>query len=168
MRSRVRFETFAAEATRLPCVNDVIIGAFGKHTPEYYERILAGTELALAWAPHYAEALDARGMALVHLGRLKDAEVVMKRRLEADPEAYPAHANLGTLYTFSGDYDAALADYRSAIEYYVNELKESAAQDADGGSDLADGSTGATPSARAGQRAVVGTIAIKMARLHAY
>jgi tetratricopeptide (TPR) repeat protein len=110
------WETFAAEASRLPCVNDLILGAFGTHTPEYYEATVRATDYALAWAPHYTEALDAKGMALVHLGRLAEAEPVLLTRLRAAPDAYPSHANLGTLLTFSGHYDRALVHVDRALE----------------------------------------------------
>jgi tetratricopeptide (TPR) repeat protein len=110
------WETFAAEASRLPCVSDVIVGAFGTHTEEYYEATIEATEIALAWAPNYAEALDAQGLALVHLGRYEEAKPVLLRRAAVAPDAYPSHANLGTLYTFTGDYELALGAIDEALK----------------------------------------------------
>src|SRR5262249_26082535 len=63
---------------------------------------------ALALAPGWLEALDMRAIALLKAGRLDEAEKTMRERLRLAPEAYPSHANLGTLYTFTGDYDKAL------------------------------------------------------------
>lgn len=109
------WETFAAEAARLPCVSDLVIGAFATHTPEYYETTVQATDLALAWAPYYAEALDAKGMALVHLGRHADAEPVLRARALAAPDAYASHANLGTLFTFNGQYGPAIEHVDKAL-----------------------------------------------------
>lgn len=40
--------------------------------------------------------------------RLDEAKEVFVRRAALDPDGHPTHANLGTLYTFTGDFDRAL------------------------------------------------------------
>lgn len=112
------YETYHAEAESLPCVLDAILGFWPKHTDRYHEVRLEATEHALRWVPGWAEGLDAKGVSLMKLGRMEQAEAVMKQRHALDPDAYPGHANLGTLYTFTGDYEPALThiDRAMAIE----------------------------------------------------
>jgi tetratricopeptide (TPR) repeat protein len=112
------WETYAAEAKALPCVHDALVGYFPKHGNAYHLAVIAAVDYGASWAPAYTAGLDAKGLALLHLGRLEDARAVMLARLAAAPNAYPSHANLGTLYTFSGDYEKALehVDRAMAIE----------------------------------------------------
>ncbi len=112
------WETYHAEARSLPCVFDALLGFWPKHTPEYHQVRIEAADQALRWIPGWAEGLDAKGISLMKLGRLERAEAVMARRHDLAPEAYPGHANLGTLYTFTGDFDRALAhiDRAMAIE----------------------------------------------------
>ncbi len=109
-------ETYHAEATQLPCVADVLLGFTTPHTPEYYEARVAAMDEALAVLPVWLEGLDNKGIALLHLGRLEEAEAVMRRRFELAPEAYAGHANLGTIYTFMGRLDEAEDHIRAAME----------------------------------------------------
>lgn len=109
-------ETYHAEAESLPCVFDAILGYWPRHTDRYYEVRLAAVDHALRWTPHWAEGLDTKGVALMKLGRMAKAEEVMKQRLALDPEAYAGHANLGTLYTFTGDFEAALTHIDQATK----------------------------------------------------
>lgn len=108
-------ETYYAEGDKLPCVTDALLGFVAEHTPEYYEARIAAMDEALAVVPSWLEGLDNKGIALLHLGRLDEAEVVMKRRHELTPEAYAGHANLGTLYTFMGRLDEAEKHIRAAM-----------------------------------------------------
>jgi tetratricopeptide (TPR) repeat protein len=109
-------ESYHAEAKSLPCVFNALTGIYPRHTPRYYETRVAGADAALAWAPDLAAALDDEGIALMKLGRLPEARAVMERRAKLAPDAYPAHANLGTLYTFTGDWDLALREIDRAMK----------------------------------------------------
>jgi len=102
------WETYHAEAKSLPCVHDALLGYWPKHTDAYHETRIAAADHGLRWVPGWTEGLDARGLSLLHLGRHEEAEAVMRRRHAIAPDAYPSHANLGTLYTFTGKFDAAL------------------------------------------------------------
>jgi tetratricopeptide (TPR) repeat protein len=112
------WETYAAEAKSLPCVHDALVGYFPKHGEAYHRAVIDAVGFATSWAPAFTAGLDAKGLSLMHLGRLPEARVVMLARLAAAPSAYPSHANLGTLYTFTGEYDKALEhiDRAMAIE----------------------------------------------------
>ena len=100
----------------MPCVFDALMGYWPKHTDAYYERRIEAFDLGLAWMPDWTDGLDAKGISLLKLGRLPEAETVMKRRLDIAPDAYPSHANLGTLYTFTGAYDDALRHIDRAMK----------------------------------------------------
>jgi tetratricopeptide (TPR) repeat protein len=102
------WETYHAEATSLPCVFDALVGAWPKHTDDYHRARIEAADHALRWVPGWTEGLDAKGISLLKLGRLAEAETVMQQRLDLAPRAYPGHANLGTLYTFTGDHAKAL------------------------------------------------------------
>jgi tetratricopeptide (TPR) repeat protein len=112
---------------------------------------LAAEQAAAAFAND--EAIAAFTMALESAGRSAAGAAPKVIALLAERRA--------DVRALVGDYDAALADYRSAIEYYLNELKEAAERD-----DEAEAGSATMPNQ--GYRAVVGTLAIKMARLHSY
>ncbi|MCY1060069.1 hypothetical protein [Nannocystis sp. SCPEA4] len=109
------YETYHAEANSLPCVLDTLLGLWPKHTPEFYETQAEAFDYALAWAPYWTDGLDARGVVHMRLGQLEEARRVMSLRHEVAPEAYASHANLGTLYTFTGDDEAALRHIDTAL-----------------------------------------------------
>jgi tetratricopeptide (TPR) repeat protein len=112
------WETYAAEAKSLPCVHDALVGYFPKHGEAYHRAVIDAVDYATSWAPAFTAGLDAKGIALMHLGRLEEARAVMSKRLAVAPDAYPSHANLGTLYTFTGEYEKALehVDRAMALE----------------------------------------------------
>jgi tetratricopeptide (TPR) repeat protein len=110
------WETYAAEAKALPCVHDALVGYFPKHGDAYHRAVIAAVDYGASWAPAYTAGLDAKGLALMHLGHLEEAKRVMLARLAAAPNAYPTHANLGTLYTFTGEYEKALAHVDRAMD----------------------------------------------------
>ncbi|HLT37119.1 MAG TPA: hypothetical protein VK034_12570, partial [Enhygromyxa sp.] len=109
------WETYHAEAKSLPCVHDALLGYWPKHTDEYHQARIEAADHALRWLPGWTEGLDAKGLSLLRLGRLDEAEAVMKRRHAIAPAAYPGHANLGTLYTFTGDFAGALEHIDAAM-----------------------------------------------------
>lgn len=102
------WETYHAEAKSLPCVHDALLGYWPKHTEAYHETRIAAADYGLRWVPGWTEGLDAKGISLLHLRRFEQAEAIMRQRHAIAPDAYPSHANLGTLYTFTGKFDAAL------------------------------------------------------------
>lgn len=109
------WETYHAEAKSLPCVHDALLGYWPKHTDEYQQARIDAADQALRWLPGWTEGLDAKGLSLLRLGRLEQAEAVMKQRHAIAPAAYPSHANLGTLYTFTGDFARALEHIDAAM-----------------------------------------------------
>lgn len=110
------WETYAAEGKALPCVHDALVGYFPKHSDAYHRTVIAAVDYATSWAPSFTAGLDAKGLSLMHLGRLEEARAVMLARLAVAPDAYPSHANLGTLYTFTGEYEKALQHIDRAMK----------------------------------------------------
>jgi tetratricopeptide (TPR) repeat protein len=108
-------ETYHAEARSLPCVFEVLVGAYPQHTEEYYEARIYAADQALLFAPYYLEALDMKAVALLKLRRYEEARAVLLARAAADPDGYETHANLGTLYTFTGELDLALEHIDKAM-----------------------------------------------------
>jgi tetratricopeptide (TPR) repeat protein len=109
------WETYHAEAKSLPCVHDALLGYWPKHTAQWHETRIAAADQALRWVPGWTEGLDAKGLSLLHLGRLAEATAVLERRAAIAPDAYPSHANLGTVYTFTGAYAEALTHIDAAM-----------------------------------------------------
>lgn len=109
------YETYHAEANALPCVLDTLVGNWPRHTPEFYAAQAEAFDYALAWAPYWTDGLDARGVVSMRQGQLDRAREAMTLRHEVAPTAYASHANLGTLYTFTGDHEAAMRHIDEAL-----------------------------------------------------
>jgi len=109
-------ETVFAESTTLPCVYSVVFGRYAKHTPEYLRARIAAADAALAWSPTAVDALDMKAIAQLRLGELEPAKKTMLARAAIEPEAYATHANLGTLLTFTGEFEASLKHIDAATK----------------------------------------------------
>src|SRR5690606_3996092 len=110
------YETYQAEAKSLPCVYDALLGFWPAHDPSYHQQRIAAFDYAAAWYPDWTPGLDARGISYMKLGQLDAARVPMTARLELTPDAYPAHANLGTLFTFAAQFEEALLHIDRAMK----------------------------------------------------
>jgi tetratricopeptide (TPR) repeat protein len=108
-------ESYAAEEHALPCFTRVLTDTFVQHSAVYFETRLRAAESALAVDPWNPWALDMASTSLLKLKRFPEAEAKMQARLEAFPDAYASHANLGTLYTFTGQFDKALIHIDKAL-----------------------------------------------------
>ncbi|MBC7156213.1 MAG: tetratricopeptide repeat protein [Rhodobacteraceae bacterium] len=62
-----------------------------------------------------ADVLAAIGSANLRLGRLGQAEQVLRRAIEADPDAVPAHNNLGVVLMERGRWGEASREFRIAF-----------------------------------------------------
>jgi tetratricopeptide (TPR) repeat protein len=114
------YESYHEEAVALPCVYAVLLGSFPQHTNEYFEAQIKAADAALLLSPYWLEGLQLKGLALMKLSKLKEAEEVFLQHLKIDPDGYASHANLGTLYTFTGDYEKALSHIDKAMEIEPN------------------------------------------------
>lgn len=110
------YETYHAEAKKLPCVTDTLLGYTTPHTREYHQARVAAMDLALEVAPTWLDGLDTKGLSLMYLGELEQAEATLQRRHQLAPDAYAGHANLGTLYTFMGRFDEAQKHIEAAMK----------------------------------------------------
>jgi tetratricopeptide (TPR) repeat protein len=77
---------------------------------------LAGYEAQLARLPDQVDSLDGAGLLYLKLGRLDDAERVLRRAVELDPRAAPPKSHLGLVRQARGDKAGALALFRAAVD----------------------------------------------------
>lgn len=87
-------------------------------------RLMAASEPELALRAYYraaaeqgmnADVLSAIGSANLALGRLNQAEQILRRAIEEDPNFVPAINNLGVVLMEMGDYGEARAVFRQAF-----------------------------------------------------
>ncbi len=112
-------DTLDTELRGLPDSLDLVIGRWHRHSEAYYHdrvaKLNAKPEMELA-------DFDDLAVAHEHLGQRDQAIEVMARKakaLAANPDKehqYRYHANLGTFYAHSGQFDDALAQLRTAVE----------------------------------------------------
>ena len=77
---------------------------------------LAGYEAQLARSPDSADSLDGAGLLYLKLGRLDDAERVLRRAIEIEPGSGAPKSHLGLVRQARGDRAGALALFRAAVE----------------------------------------------------
>jgi type II secretory pathway predicted ATPase ExeA/Flp pilus assembly protein TadD len=87
-----------------------------KRAVELFEDIIAQDPLTMQKVNvYYSQAL--RGQADMLLGiNLREAELLLVKAIEIDPQNAKAHFDLGKLYTRSKDYSKAIKAYRNAAE----------------------------------------------------
>ena len=76
---------------------------------------LAGYESMLARFPDQVDYLDGAGLLYTRLGRLDDAERVLRRAVAVDPASSDARNHLGLVRQARGDGAGALALFREAV-----------------------------------------------------
>ena len=72
--------------------------------------------LAVALSPNYATAHQWYALSLAVRGRLDEAKAEMAAAIECDPLSPNMRADMAQLCFFAGDYDAAIAHCRAALE----------------------------------------------------
>ncbi|HUD45607.1 MAG TPA: tetratricopeptide repeat protein [Candidatus Baltobacteraceae bacterium] len=108
-------QTMADRYTYVPLTGIFIILAWG------------GCELANVWrAQRLAAGVAAAALAVCaaltahQLTFWKDSETLFRRMIDATPNNYMAHYNLGNLYSREGKIDAAAANYEAALQEEPN------------------------------------------------
>jgi tetratricopeptide (TPR) repeat protein len=76
---------------------------------------LKAADAGLAIDPQHAVCLNARGIALVNLGRRDEASTTIGGALERNPHNATTHANQGWALLHAGDHKAALLHFREAL-----------------------------------------------------
>jgi Flp pilus assembly protein TadD len=79
------------------------------------DEALKAFEAAIALAPGYAEAYNARGISLFKLDRAEDALASFQRALDLNPAYAECHNNRGIVLHEMGRLDAALASFDKAV-----------------------------------------------------
>jgi tetratricopeptide (TPR) repeat protein len=83
---------------------------------EDLDKVLAVTEQALEKYPDDKEFIQEKITTLILLERVDEAEAELKAAIADDPENPMLYYQLGYLYDFQEDYDAALEQYKAALE----------------------------------------------------
>jgi tetratricopeptide (TPR) repeat protein len=81
-----------------------------------YDKALEMFNELLGEMPEYKEAHLARAITLLQMGRLDESRKSFDRSIELDDDYAQAYANRGILNDRAGQHEAALHDYRKAIE----------------------------------------------------
>lgn len=80
-----------------------------------YNVALTSYRMAEAAAETHAQSLQGQGLALALLGRSGEAQAMLKRAVEQDPQAWRAWSALGAEYDARGDWAAAENAYAQAM-----------------------------------------------------
>ncbi len=88
-----------------------------------YDRAVRSFECALAMEPENWSLVDDQVEALVADGRIPEAAERLEMLLEAQGEFPDLHARLGDMYSRLGDDDAAMREYRRAIDLQPDYLE---------------------------------------------
>ena len=114
------YDTLHEERSRFPSVLELIVGHYPQHSDEFYEWRIADREAKLARLdagdPATLPLRDDLAVAHDKLGHPERGIELMRASLEVEPNRYETHANLGTFYIHSGEYERGLAHIKRAIE----------------------------------------------------
>jgi tetratricopeptide (TPR) repeat protein len=83
-----------------------------------HEEAVKSFESALALHPDFFEALISLSGALIDLNRPGRAIAALKRAIALEPSSYEAYFNLGIAEKAAGNYDAAMAAYRTSLSLF--------------------------------------------------
>lgn len=119
-------DTIGMERRRFPGVNELIVGKFLRHSPEFYAARIKDRRARLAalgpddgsvgkGSEAHLALLDDLAVALDKTGKPEEAAGVMRQALALAPERYETHANLGTHLIHSGQYKEGLEHLKRAI-----------------------------------------------------
>jgi tetratricopeptide (TPR) repeat protein len=81
-----------------------------------YDEALQLLNGVLTENPGYKEAYQALAITLLHMGRFDDSRIAFDRAIRMDENYAEAYANRGILNDKVGRHEAALHDYRRALE----------------------------------------------------
>ncbi|MDB5808385.1 MAG: domain/SEC-C motif domain protein [Betaproteobacteria bacterium] len=77
--------------------------------------VVTRCKAALARAPHQSQVINLLAAALLAQGKTQEGIGQLRRAIELAPGAN-AHAQLGSVLAATGDFDAAVASYRAAVD----------------------------------------------------
>ncbi len=81
-----------------------------------YDQAIAEFELALGQSPRHREAHFGLAVTYLRMDRLEDAVAKLDEVVAIDPAFGPAYANRGIVQDRLGRHQAAITDYRRAVE----------------------------------------------------
>jgi tetratricopeptide (TPR) repeat protein len=94
--------------------------AFIRMKQRDWPRALAAADAGLESDPEHAGCLNARGMALVNLGRRGEAGQTLQGALDRNPHNAMTHANQGWAMLHAGRHKEALVHFREALRIDPN------------------------------------------------
>jgi tetratricopeptide (TPR) repeat protein len=108
-------DTLLDERRGLPGIAEIVAGKWDRHSPFFYEHRVKAMTALLEKNPDDLSAYDNLAVALEKLGRADEAIAVMLKKDKLKPGQYTTHANLGTFYLHTGDFENGVAHIRKAL-----------------------------------------------------
>lgn len=109
-------DTLRDEIQKAPTTFDLVVAQLPTHSDAWYLRTVEQSKATLAAHPDDPPATDDLSMALAHLGRYDEADVVLSRAIGLHPDRYETLSNLGVLRKKQGRLDEAARYISAALE----------------------------------------------------
>ena len=107
-------DTLAMERQRFPTALELITGKFLRHSEDFYRWRITDRNERIALEPS-ADLYDDLAVAYEKIGATEAAIRSIKKKGELYPGLYSTHANLGTFYFHSGEYELGLVEIDKAL-----------------------------------------------------
>ena len=108
-------DTLLDERRGLPGVAAILAGKWERHSSFFYEHRVRKSRERIEKDPNDLAAYDDLAVALEKLNRPAEAIAVMLNKDRVKPGEYTTHANLGTFYLHTGDFENGVAHIRKAL-----------------------------------------------------
>ena len=109
-------DTLLDERRGLPGVAEVLAGKWERHSPFFYEQRVREMTARLVKDSSDLAAYDNLAVAHEKLGRPDEAIALMLKKDRVKPGEYTTHANLGTFYLHTGDFENGVEHIRRSLE----------------------------------------------------
>ena len=114
------FQRERARKQHRKAAGPILAKALGLHQAGMAAEAQALCELVLKDLPDHFDALHLLGLSKTASGKLKEAEMFLKRALDVDPRSADAYCNLGVVQFERGQFDEARSSYEKAIALRPN------------------------------------------------
>jgi tetratricopeptide (TPR) repeat protein len=114
------YDTIQMERQRFPEINELIVGKFLRHSPEFYQWRIKDREARLNQSPDSLALYDDLAVAYSKLENNKKAIEIILKKEKLKSGLYEAYANLGTFYIHDGQLEKGLEYINKAIAINPN------------------------------------------------